>query len=99
MIVLTIYKNLNNERLCQLLDKFKLNHNSRKSCKVNDVTVFAHTIDVQKDCIYFYNEDEYYNRTSLDYDIYAYDIAMVAIVENQLFDLVVEDEWFNIKLK
>lgn len=103
---MTIYKDLKWEKLSDKLREFMLDYDSRKLCKLNGIEIHCNRIAVNYNEMIFSQEhwesypsscwdDEYY-----DDDVYvSKDIAKIKYLEEQRFDLVVDWDWFEIKLK
>lgn len=98
-LLLTIYKDLDWERLSDLIDKFYMDYNRGKPCVIGGVKIYSDRVDVFPEYIVFHNEMEYYSYTYEDYDFYSQEVARIEFDDTQKFDLVVDWEWFEIKLK
>ena len=101
---MTIYKDLDWEQLSDKLREFELDYDSVKLCKLNGMEIYCDRVDVNYNEVIFSQEywesssswnDDYYD----DGEYVSKEIGKVQYSEEQRFDLVVDWDWFEIKLK
>lgn len=93
-----IYKDLDWEKLYDLLEEFNLSYNNIKSCRINSLEITCNRIDVDSKTIQFMNEMEEYDTTYEDINFYTQDVAKIHIKENQKFELIIDWDYFEIRL-
>lgn len=98
---MTIYKDLDWEKLSNLLEQFQLDYDCAKQCKLNGIYIYCNRVDVWPDHIIFYDEGWEYTYSYGEWDDVPFqrDISKIEFKEDNKFDLVVDWDWFEIKLK
>lgn len=102
---MTIYKDLDWEQLSDRLREFELDYDCRKTCKLNGIEICCNRIVVNYgELIFSYEHWVYCPSSDLedDYDDDVYsseDVAKLQYSEEKKFDLIVDWDWFEIKLK
>lgn len=98
---MTIYKDLDWERLCDKLEDFGLWSCERKQFKLNEIIVCCNRVDVYPASIDCYDEGWEYRPTGYDSEWddepYQREIIRYEFKEGQKFDLIVDWDWFEIK--